>query len=308
MEPKKPRLIIILGPTAIGKSNLAIELAKRINGEIVNADSLQVYRYLDIGTAKPTKEEQRGIAHHLIDLINPDIEFNAGLFRKYAINKINELSKGSSKIIIVGGTYLYVRVLIYGLLEGVEGNKNIRKTIRNLKSSFGISFLYEKLKSLDFDAASRIHPNDYLRIERALEAYYLTGEKMSELQKKHGFKGNEYRVLKIGLSEERDILRKRIDERVDVMIEKGLVDEVKKLRGMGYGTDLKPMQSIGYKKINNYLDGEFALDRAIELIKRDTKRFAKRQMTWLRSDKEIRWYRQPVNLDDIVNEVMNFYN
>ena len=308
MKPNKPRLIVILGPTAIGKSRIAIELAKRINGEIINADSLQVYRYMDIGTAKPSREEQRGVKHHLIDIINPDNEFNAGLFRKYAIKAIDEISKRSSKIIIVGGTYLYVRVLIHGLLEGVESDRDIRKAIRDLRSSFGISFLYEKLSSLDPDAATRIHPNDYVRIERALEAYYLTGEKISELQEKHGFRGDEYEVLKIGLLEEREILRTKIDERVDRMLGQGLVDEVKKLREMGVRRDLKPMQSIGYKQINEYLDGEITHDRAVELIRRDTKRFAKRQMTWLRSDKEIRWYKQPVNSDDIVNEVVNFYN
>jgi tRNA dimethylallyltransferase len=303
----KPKLLVILGPTAVRKSKLGIEIARRIGGEIVNVDSLQVYRYLDIGTAKPSKQEREKVPHHLIDIINPDEEFNAGIYRRLAKSVIEELHRKSAKIILVGGTYLYVRVLLCGLIEGISGDKKIRDELRKLKSIFGVSYLYEKLKSLDPDAASRIHPNDYVRIERALEAYYLTGEKMSELQAKHGFRENEYEVLKVGLFEEREILRKKIDERVDRMIEEGLVDEVRKLRDMGLGRGLKPMQSIGYKQINQYLDGEITLDRAIELIKRDTKRYAKRQMTWLRRDKEIHWYHLPEDLDKIMNEVEAFF-
>jgi tRNA dimethylallyltransferase len=303
----KPKLLVILGPTAVRKSKLGIEIARRIGGEIVNVDSLQVYRYLDIGTAKPSKQEREKVPHHLIDIINPDEEFNAGIYRRLAKSVIEELHRKSAKIILVGGTYLYVRVLLCGLIEGISGDKKIRDELRKLKSIFGVSYLYEKLKSLDPDAASRIHPNDYVRIERALEAYYLTGEKMSELQAKHGFRENEYEVLKVGLFEEREILRKKIDERVDRMIEEGLVDEVRKLRDMGLGRGLKPMQSIGYKQINQYLDGEITLDRAIELRKRDTKRYAKRQMTWLRRDKEIHWYHLPEDLDKIMNEVEAFF-
>ncbi len=304
----EPKLFVILGPTAVGKSKVGIEIAKRIGGEIVNADSLQVYRYLDIGTAKPRKEEREQVPHHLIDIIDPNKDFNAGLYRKTAVEVIRDLHKRSAKMILVGGTYLYVRVLLYGIIEGISADMEIRDRLRRLKSTFGISYVYEKLKSLDPDTASRIHPNDYVRIERALEAYYLTGSRMSELQEKHGFKENEYEVIKIGLLEEREILRKRIDERVDRMIEEGLVDEVKKLREMGFAKDLKPMQSIGYKHINQYLDGEITLDKAIELIKRDTKRFAKRQMTWLRKDKDIHWYHFPEGLEKIVNEAEIFLN
>ncbi|HZX14933.1 MAG TPA: tRNA (adenosine(37)-N6)-dimethylallyltransferase MiaA [Thermodesulfobacteriota bacterium] len=304
----KPKLLVILGPTAVGKSKVGIEIAKRIGGEIVNADSLQVYRYLDIGTAKPLKEEHKQVPHHLIDIIDPNKEFNAGLYRKTAVEVIRDLHKRSAKKILVGGTYLYVRVLLYGIIEGISADMEIRDRLRKLKSTFGISYIYEKLKSFDSESAIRIHPNDYVRIERALEAYYLTGSRMSELQEKHGFKENEYEVLKIGLLEEREILRKRIDERVDRMLEEGLVDEVKKLLEMGFGKDLKPMQSIGYKQINQYLDGEITVDRAIELIKRDTKRFAKRQMTWLRKDKDIHWYHLPEDLEKIINEAEIFLN
>jgi len=303
----KPKLLVILGPTAAGKSELGIEIARRIGGEIVNADSLQVYRYLDIGTAKPSRDQRERVHHHLIDIVGPDEEFNAGVYRDAARRVIEMLHGHSAKIVVVGGTYLYVRVLLYGIIGGIPTDKQIRDNIKSLKSTLGVHYLYEKLKLLDPKAAGRIHRNDYVRIERALEVYDLTGEKISELQEKHGFKENDYMVMKIGLSEDRKVLKNKIDERVDNMIEKGLVDEVKKLRGMGLGRDLKPMQSIGYKQVNQYLDGEVTLDGAIKLIKRDTKRLAKRQMTWLRSDKDITWYHLPDDLERVITEVENFY-
>lgn len=304
----KPKLLAVLGPTASGKSELGIQVAKRIGGEIVNADSLQVYKYLDIGTAKPSRTEREEVPHHLIDIIGPDTEFNAGAYKKAAQQTIRDLYNKGSRIILVGGTYLYVRVLLYGLVEGISADREIRDELRRLKSDFGASYVYEKLRSLDPDAADQIHPNDYVRIERALEAYYLTGAKMSQLQEKHGFRDNKYEVLKIGISEEREVLKKKIDERVDRMIKEGLVDEIEKLREMGFVRDLKPMQSIGYKHINHYIDGEITLDKAMELIKRDTKRLAKRQMTWLRRDKDIHWYHIPKDLDKIMYRAEDFYD
>ncbi|MBI2486667.1 MAG: tRNA (adenosine(37)-N6)-dimethylallyltransferase MiaA [Deltaproteobacteria bacterium] len=307
MTKDKPKLLVILGPTAVGKSKLGIEIAKRIDGEIVNADSLQVYRYLNIGTAKLSRDQSEQVPHHLTDIVDPYEEFNAGIYRKSAKLLIQELHRKSTKIIIVGGTYLYVRVLLYGIIEEISANKQIRENLRNLKSTFGVRYVYERLKSLDPDSASRIHPNDYIRTERALEAYYLTGERMSDLREKHGFREHEFEVLKIGLFEDRKILRNKIDQRVDKMIEEGLVEEVKELQRMGFGKDLKPMQSIGYKQVNQYLDGEITLDSAIGLIKRDTKRLAKRQMTWLRSDKDIHWYHLPEDLERVINEAEAFY-
>ena len=307
MANDKPKLLVILGPTASGKSKLGIEIAKRINGEIVNADSLQVYRYLDIGTAKPSEYELNQVPHHLINIIDPFEEFNAGVLRKLASKLIGELSGKSAKIIVVGGTYLYVRVLLYGIIDGIPNDKEIRDDLKNLKSNFGVQYLHDKLRSIDPDSASRIHANDYVRIERALETYYLTGEKMSEFQEKHGFRDEEYKVLKIGISEEREVLRRKIDERVDGMIQGGLVDEVRKLRDMGFGKQLKPMQSIGYKQINLYLDGEIDLKRAIELIKRDTKRLAKRQMTWLRADRDIKWCHLPEDFEMVMEEAYAFF-
>ncbi len=307
MAKDKPKLLVILGPTASGKSKLGIEIAKRIGGDIVNADSLQVYRYLDIGTAKPSEDELNQVTHHLIDVVDPGEEFNAGILRKLASQLIEELSRKSAKTIVVGGAYLYVRVLLYGIIDGIPKDKEIRDNLKDVKSNFGVRYLYEKLKSLDPDSASRIHANDYVRIERALETYYLTGKRISELQEKHGFGENEYEVLKIGISEDREVLRRKIDERVDKMIQKGLVYEVKKLRKMGFGKELKPMQSIGYKQVNRYIDGEIELEVAIDLIKRDTKRLAKRQMTWLRADRDIKWYHLPEDFETVLKEAYAFF-
>lgn len=308
MKTNKPKLLVILGPTAVGKSVLGIDIAKRLGGEIINADSLQVYKHLNIGTAVPTSSELKEVRHHLIDIVPPSEDFNAGIFRSLASNVIEELHENTKNIILVGGTYLYVKALLSGLIEGLPASAEIRDNIKKLRLTFGLPYVYERLKTLDPDAASKIHPNDYVRTERALEVYYLTGQRMSEFQSRHGFMDRDYEYIKIGISLERELLRERIDQRVDRMIEDGLVDEVRRLREMGYGSDLKPMQSIGYKEINQFLDGELELDEAAQLIKRDTKRFAKRQMTWLRKDDEISWFEKDRDLDEILIQAGEFFN
>jgi tRNA dimethylallyltransferase len=297
VNSEKPRLIAVLGPTASGKSGLAMELAGRLGAEIVSADSLQLYKHLDIGTAKPSPIERGAIPHHLIDIADPDEEFNAGRFRALARDVIRELHSRGKKVILVGGTYLYIKLLLSGLIEDIPADTTIRNGIKKLRASHGTGYVYEMLRSIDPAAAERIHPNDYVRAERALEVFYLTGEKMSHLQSLHEFGEREFDYLKIGISVEREDLRGRIDLRVDRMMEEGLVEEIGKLRDMGYGPEFKPMQSIGYKEINRYIDGEISLEKAVELIKRDTKRFAKRQMTWLRRDKEINWFEIPRDFD-----------
>ena len=301
MKGEKPKILVIVGQTASGKSELALDIAKELPGEILSADSLQVYRHFDIGSAKPSSRERGLIEHHLIDILDPDEDFNAGIYRERASSVIRNLHNNSVNTIVAGGTYLYVKILLSGLVDGIPSDSDIRADIKNQNESFGTQYLYDKLKSLDPEAAQKIHSNDYVRIERALEVYHLTGQKISELQERHAFSGSSYEYLKIGISVDREVLRKRIDERVDYMIESGLVDEVRKIREMGYGNELKPMQSIGYKQINQYLDQEISFDEAIELIKRDTKRFAKRQMTWLRNDSEINWYELSGNRNEIIN-------
>ena len=306
MKIKKPKLLVVLGPTAVGKSVVGIDIAKRLGGEIINADSLQVYKHLNIGTAKPNSRDLHEVKHHLIDVVEPDQEFNAGMFRSRAASTIKDLHESKKNMILVGGTYLYVKVLLSGLIEGLPASQEIRENIKKLRSIFGLQYVYDRLCMLDPEAASRIHPNDYVRTERALEVNYLTGQKMSELQAVHSFQDQDYEYLKIGISLDREILKERIDQRVDQMIEEGLVEEVRQLRDLGYINNLKPMQSIGYKEINQFLDGDIELGAAVELIKRDTKRFAKRQMTWLRKDSEINWFEKGKNLDQILDKAAEF--
>ena len=295
-----------MGPTAVGKSAVGIDIAKRLGGEIINADSLQVYKYLNIGTAKPSSKDLHEVSHHLINIVNPDEDFNAGMFRSRAASTIKDLHEANNNIILVGGTYLYVKVLLSGLIEGLPANMEIRENIKKLRAIFGLPYVYDRLLLLDPEAAARIHPNDYVRAERALEVNYLTGQKMSELQAVHSFQDQDYEYFKIGISLDRETLKERIDKRVDIMIEEGLVEEVKKLREMGYHNNLKPMQSIGYKEINQFLDGEIDIDEAVELIKRDTKRFAKRQMTWLKKDNEINWFEKDKDFDQILDKAREF--
>ncbi len=223
MEHKKPKLIVVLGPTAVGKSAVGIDIAKRLRGEIINADSLQVYKHLNIGTAKPSSKELHEVSHHLINIVDPDEDFNAGMFRSRAASTIKDLHEANKNIILVGGTYLYVKVLLSGLIEGLPANMEIRENIKKLRAIFGLPYVYDRLLLLDPEAAARIHPNDYVRAERALEVNYLTGQKMSELQAVHSFQDQDYEYFKIGISLDREILKERIDKRVDIMIKEGLV-------------------------------------------------------------------------------------
>lgn len=308
MNTDKPKLFVVLGPTAVGKSDLGIDIAEKLGGEIINADSLQVYKYLNIGTAKTAPSELQRVKHHLIDIVCPDEDFNAGMFRSAAASRIQELHESGKNIILLGGTYLYVKVLLSGLIEGLPANPEIRENIKTLRLTLGLPYVYERLRVLDPEAASKIHPNDYVRTERALEVNYLTGQKMSELQAVHSFQNQDYEYEKIGISLDRELLKERIEKRVDKMLDEGLVKEVKGLREMGYAPELKPMQSIGYKEINQYLDGVIDLDKAVELIKRDTKRFAKRQMTWLRKDDEISWFEKGRDFGDTLKAASEFFS
>ncbi len=281
---KKP-LIVIVGPTAIGKSEVAIELAKRINGEIVSCDSCQVYKYLNIGTAKPTKEERKKIPHHLIDVIEPDEEFNAFLYARKAHKAISEIHKKKKTPILVGGSGLYVRATVDGIFLGAKKNKAIRERLRKFSSDT----LYRKLKKVDSETASHLHPHDRVRIIRALEVYELTGQPISALQEVSKGKEPNYNLTMIGLKRKRKELYQRINQRVERMIKKGLVKEVKNLLKKGFSKDLIVLKGLGYKEIIGYLDGEYDLKEAIRLLKRNSRRFAKRQLTWFNKDKRIHW-------------------
>ena len=302
----KIKIVVVVGPTASGKSMLAMELAARFKGEIVNADSMQVYRFMEIGTAKPTKEQRQRVPHHLIDIADPDEEFNAARYSEEASRSIHDIHERGKNVFVVGGTGLYVRALTKGLFKGPGSDMRLRNEFAILGSrSEGARYLYEKLKEVDPDAASRIHPNNMARIVRALEVYYLTNKPISVFQKEHGFSEEPYDVLKVGLSIDKRFLYKRIEDRVDSMIEAGLVAEVKKLLDMGYvGTDLKSvpkaMHALGYKEILEYIQNKISLENAVEEIKKNTKRYAKRQLTWFRKEADIKWFAHDKKEDIII--------
>jgi tRNA dimethylallyltransferase len=281
--------IIVLGPTAIGKSAYALDLAKKHRAAIVSADALQVYKYMDIGTAKLSLAEQQGITHYMIDIVEPSVQYSVGEYIDTVKNIINEHEKTNKDLIFCGGTGLYLNALINGLAFPVAGrDENIRKELSELEKTSGKEFLWGELNKLDPEAAKKIHPNDSYRTKRALEVYRITGRKFSELAKKEAsILGENYRI--IGLTSDRKILNNRVEERVDQMIEKGLVAEVKSLLEKGYSPELSSMQAIGYKEIVEYLQDKTTLPEAIEQIKTATRQFVKRQYTWFRAFKNVEW-------------------
>lgn len=283
-------LVIINSPTASGKTKLAIGLALETGAEIISADSLQVYRYLDIGTAKPTIAERSQVHHHLIDIVDPDEEYNAAIFADQGRAIIKELADKGKPAIVVGGTGLYIRALLKGIIATPKVDKNIRNYYRRLRDEKGKPFLYSLLSDKDPEAAKRLNPNDSVRVIRALEVLEQSGESIISIQKKHSFSDCPYNAYKIGLTFDRPELKQKIAERTDQMIAVGLLDEVKDILHRGYSENLKPLQSLGYKQIIEFLQGKYDWDKAVQLIKRDTWFYAKRQMTWFAADKEINWY------------------
>ncbi|OGQ97248.1 MAG: tRNA (adenosine(37)-N6)-dimethylallyltransferase MiaA [Deltaproteobacteria bacterium RIFOXYD12_FULL_57_12] len=290
-------LLVLVGPTAIGKTDFSLRIAEEFSAEIVSVDSMQVYRNMDIGTAKPTREEQTRIPHHLIDIVDPDEEYTVGRFVEDARQTIDTIT-GNGKIpLLVGGTGMYFKGLFEGLFEPgdtpLEKKTTVREMLRHkLLEEGGRAALWRDLKCHDPLSADRIHPNDTQRLMRALEIFHLTGIPWSEhlRQQKEGTKTEERFILKLGLTCDRDELYRRINLRVQLMIDQGLLDEVRSLLQMGYHSGLKSMQSIGYRHMINYLDGVFTWPQAIELLARDTRRYAKRQYTWFRQDAGIQWY------------------
>jgi tRNA dimethylallyltransferase len=301
----KPKVIIICGPTGIGKTSVGIQLAERLGGEIISADSMQIYRYMDVGTAKPTADDQNCISHHMIDIVDPDEDFDAVRFAEMARQKVMQLHQRGVTPLVVGGTGLYIKALLQGLFQSDPVDPEIRERLKKEAAEFGSSALYDRLKQVDPDTAGRLHPNDSYRITRALETIESTGRSISEHQQDHGFTDEPFNTLKIGLQMDRQTLYERIDQRVDLMIEAGLVDEVKKLLAMGYSADLKSMQSIGYRHMVEFLAERLPWDECVRTLKRDTRRFAKRQFTWFGADQQIKRY-EPDQLDEIVRLVEGF--
>ncbi len=304
--PQRPRIVIIVGPTGVGKSAVAIELAGQFGGEIVNADAMQVYRRMDIGTAKPTIGERRGIPHHLLDVVDPDEEFNAARFAALAGEKIAEIRGSGRPVFIVGGTGLYIKALTQGLFEGPPADAELRRRYRERIDTEGVEALYRELQEKDPAAAARIQPRDQVRIIRALEIVTLSGETITLKQAEHGFRDEPYEALKIGLTMDRTMLYERIDARCKRMVDDGLVDEVRGLLAAGYDASLKPMGAIGYRQTVAYLRGDCDLAAALADMQQETRRYAKRQWTWFRGDKEVRWF-TPDQLDAIPPLVEAFY-
>lgn len=276
---KKIPLIILTGPTAVGKTALSIELAKDLNAEIISADSMQIYEYMDVGSAKVTKEEMDGVIHHLIDEVKPDYAFSVSEFQKRANKYIKDIDDRGKKVLVTGGTGLYLNSLIYDMdFAKSNSNSKLREELELELKENGIDYMHEKLRALDEDAANRIHKNNTKRVIRALEVC-LDGKKMQDFSTELKYNEN-YQPIIIVLNRDREVLYERINKRVDLMMENNLIDEVKHLLDIGYDKNLISMQGIGYKEIVKYLEGEYSLDEAIEIIKRDSRRYAKRQITW----------------------------
>ena len=305
---KKIPLVILTGPTAVGKTNLSIQLAKKMNMEIISADSMQIYKYMDVGSAKVTEDEMNGVKHYLIDEVTPDYSFSVSEFQERANDYIHQIVKKRKLPLVTGGTGLYLNSLIYNMdFAKSDADNEVREMLRVELEENGIDYMYEKLKSLDEEAANRIHKNNTKRVIRAIEVC-MSGKKMSDFS--NDLKLNEkYEPIIIVLNRDREHLYRRINKRVDIMISQGLEDEVKTLLNMGYSSDLVSMQGIGYKEIIKYLNNEYTYEEAIEIIKRDSRRYAKRQLTWFRRYENAKWFDlddyndEKILLDDVISYI-----
>lgn len=307
---KKRPLVVLTGPTAVGKTRASIGLAKAIGGEIISADSMQVYRHMDIGSAKIQPEEMGGVTHHLVDVLEPSEEFHVVRFQQMAKNAMEEIYSRGHIPIIVGGTGFYIQAVLYDIdFTEDAGDDGYRKELEAYAQTYGAEALHARLKEIDPKASVEIHANNVKRVIRALEYYHQTGRKISEHNEEERRKESLYHFVYFVLNDERSRLYERIDARVDGMIEDGLIQEVTALKEMGCTRDLVSMQGLGYKEILAYLDGELSLDEAVYRIKRDTRHFAKRQITWFKRERQVTWinkadfdYQEEKILDYMVHE------
>jgi tRNA dimethylallyltransferase len=285
----KNKVAVLVGPTAVGKTGVALELARELGAEILNADSLQIYRELDIGTAKPTAGERALVPHHLVDVADPPEPYDAARYSQEGRSVLAALQGRGVMPLVAGGTGLYIRALLSGLFTDGSPDPRIRGLLRQELSDRGLPHLYERLQRLDPASAGRLHPHDTYRILRALEVMEATGEPLSALLQAHQFRDAPYRTLKLGLIRPREELNQRIEARVEAMLAQGWLEEVEGLLSR-YPPDLKPFQALGYRHLIAFLQGRWGWEEAIDLLKRDTRRYAKRQLTWFRGDPEVRWY------------------
>ena len=302
---KKP-IVVLTGPTAVGKTELSIQLAKVIGGEIIYADSMQVYKYMDVGSAKITPEEMDGVRHYLVDELEPFDEFHVVKFQEYAQKYLNEIYAHGKIPIIAGGTGFYIQALLNDIdFTEQESDSAYRKELEALAEEHGNQYLHDRLKEVDPESAEAIHPNNRKRVIRALEFYQETGRKISEHNAKEQMRTSPYNFAYFVLNDERSHLYKRIDARVDKMIEDGLEAEVRRLKEMGCTKDMVAMQGIGYKEMLSYLDGSYSLEEAVYIIKRETRHFAKRQITWFKRERDVIWLNK--NEFDYKNEAILAY-
>jgi tRNA dimethylallyltransferase len=286
---------------------VAIELARFFNGQVIGADSMQVYQYMNIGTAKPTVVEQSRVAHHMIDVVKPDEHFDAAQFAEQARAKIFALDQQGVTSFVAGGTGLYIKALVHGLFDAQFSDAEVRRRLEEEAAVHGIEFMFARLSRRDPETAQRLHPHDTYRVLRALEVVEATGKAISQHHREHGFSKQPFQTLKIGLNMERTVLYQRINQRVDAMMAAGFVDEVKDLLAKGYTADLKSMQSIGYRHMVDFIEGRLQWDEAVRTLKRDTRRFAKRQLTWFGADSEIIW-KEPGQVKELIERVEKFLN
>ena len=302
---KKP-IVVLTGPTAVGKTELSIQLAKVIGGEIISADSMQVYKHMDVGSAKITPEEMDGVRHYLGDELEPFDEFHVVKFQEYAQKYLNEIYAHGKIPIIAGGTGFYIQALLNDIdFTDQESDSAYRKELEALAEEHGNQYLHDRLKEVDPESAEAIHPNNRKRVIRALEFYQETGRKISEHNAKEQMRTSPYNFAYFVLNDERSHLYKRIDARVDKMIEDGLEAEVRRLKEMGCTKDMVAMQGIGYKEMLSYLDGSYSLEEAVYIIKRETRHFAKRQITWFKRERDVIWLNK--NEFDYKNEAILAY-
>ncbi len=290
MELIKKPLVILTGPTAVGKTELSVALAKAIGGEIISADSMQVYRHMDIGSAKVTREEMAGVPHHLIDVLEPTEEFNVVLFQRMAAQAVEEICSRGHIPVLVGGTGFYIQALLYDI-DFTENDEDtaLRHSLEELAGREGPEALYERLRQVDPESCESIHAHNVKRVIRAIEFYEKTGKKISAHNQEQRQNVSPYRFAYFVLNDDREAVYRRINDRVDLMMEKGLAEEVRALRAMGCRRGMVSMQGLGYKEMLSCLEGEISLEEAVSLIKRDTRHFAKRQITWFKREKEVIW-------------------
>jgi tRNA dimethylallyltransferase len=299
IDLKSNKIIVICGPTGVGKTGFAIDLAQRFGGEIVGADSMQIYRGMDIGTAKPTAAEQAAVPHHMVDIVDPGDDFDAAEYGRRAHGCVLQLIAEGKTPFVVGGTGLYIKALIYGLAGAASSDSEIRDRLEDELARSGLQAMHQRLARVDPQSARRIHPNDAFRILRALEVFHLTGRPLTAHHADHGFAQARFQVLQIGLTLPRPELYARIDRRVDVMLAQGLVSEVRALLASGIDPRLKSMQSLGYRHMIDYLQDRLEWEEAVRTLKRDHRRYAKRQLTWFGADNHVQWLQPDQFLDAV---------